>query len=369
MTKNKYSVFYGGIICLFLTFLVRIQAFNIETKIIDSTTQIYTISDSQSPAFAADTMAYDKDNNKMLVGSLNTGNVHSCDLSNGVCSPITFSNGNAKGLTSLVISNGGEVTACYSLDETRCKDNKDKELLGQLGHCFKSADGNSNFQQLEEQNCGTPANVYLMFMIDGSGSVNSTEFTKIKEWINGISKKANLDKTTFGVIQFASKEKTKVEIEFGAYSDLADFNSKVEALVQAEGRTYTAKGLGLAADAIAALNTEEDLFWLFVLTDGISSQSNKELQEQINRLKNINVNRATVGVGADINRNQLIDIASSEQDVYEIVNFDALIKVEDALVVKLEALGNEGTKNQSTELRSLHKGFSSFFDQVSLKNT
>ena len=53
--------------------------------------------------------------------------------------------------------------------------------------------------------CGTPANVYLMFMIDGSGSVNSTEFTKIKEWINGISKKANLDKTTFGVIQFASK--------------------------------------------------------------------------------------------------------------------------------------------------------------------
>ena len=72
MTKNKYSVFYGGIICLFLTFLVRIQAFNIETKIIDSTTQIYTISDSQSPAFAADTMAYDKDNNKLVLSNLIT---------------------------------------------------------------------------------------------------------------------------------------------------------------------------------------------------------------------------------------------------------------------------------------------------------
>ena len=55
-------------------------------------------------------------------------------------------------MSSIKIVNISEnIKACYSLDETRCKDNKDKELLGQLGHCFKSADGNSNFQQLEEQ--------------------------------------------------------------------------------------------------------------------------------------------------------------------------------------------------------------------------
>merc|ERR1719457_443972 len=79
------------------------------------------------------------------------------------------------------------------------------------------------------------------------------------------------------------------------------------------------------------------------------------------------VNRATLGVGSDTNNAQLKDIASSTEDVYEIENFDALNKVQEALVVKLDPLGNEGSgsASQSTELRSLHKGFSAFFDKVS----
>ena len=52
---------------------------------------------------------------RMLVGSLSNGNVHSCDLSTGGCTEINFDNGNSKGLTSLTLSEGGEVTVCFLL--------------------------------------------------------------------------------------------------------------------------------------------------------------------------------------------------------------------------------------------------------------
>jgi len=363
MTKNKSSILHWGMFCLLLTLLGPIQAFNIETKITNSATQIFSV----SGGYFGETMVYDKDNNKMLVGSLSNGNVHSCDLSTGGCTEINFDNGNSKGLTSLTLSEGGEVTACYSLDETRCNT---EEVLGQLGHCFKSADGSTSWSQLEEENCGTPGNVYIMFMVDGSSSVNSDEFTKIKQWIIDIisSDKVDLDRATLGVIQFAQETNTKVEIKFGDYTDIEQFKSKVSAIAQGAGKTYTAKGLELAADAFTNAGfTEDDLPWLLVLTDGISSQSETELETAVQKLKDLKINRATLGVGSDTNKAQLIDIASSTSDVYEIENFDALNKVQEALVVKLDPLGNEGSgsASQSTELRSLHKGFSAFFDKVS----
>ena len=44
-------------------------------------------------------------------------------------------------------------------------------------------------------------------MVDGSSSVNSDEFTKIKQWIIDIisSDKVDLDRATLGVIQFAQE--------------------------------------------------------------------------------------------------------------------------------------------------------------------
>ena len=45
--------------------------------------------------------------------------------------------------------------------------------------------------------------------------------------------------------------------------------TKVSSVVQGFGRTYTGMGLGLAADIFEAMTlSQNDLIWLFVLTDG-----------------------------------------------------------------------------------------------------
>lgn len=53
----------------------------------------------------------------MLVGSIKTGDLKKCDLSTGVCTPVVLSGiaGDPKGLTSLTVGDGGEVTVSENI--------------------------------------------------------------------------------------------------------------------------------------------------------------------------------------------------------------------------------------------------------------
>ena len=49
----------------------------------------------------------------MLIGSIKSGAIQKCDLSTGNCSPIDLDGGNSKGLTSLTVGDGGEITVSF----------------------------------------------------------------------------------------------------------------------------------------------------------------------------------------------------------------------------------------------------------------
>ena len=91
----------------------------------------------------------------------------------------------------------------------------------------------------------------VLFMIDGSGSVKSRNFNRLRALLKNLIDKMNVDYVTnqgchVALIQFSSRKLTKVEFNLDTYKNKKDMKSAIDKMIYQRKYTYTGYAMELA---------------------------------------------------------------------------------------------------------------------------
>uniref|UniRef100_UPI00398F8889 integrin alpha-M-like n=1 Tax=Pristiophorus japonicus TaxID=55135 RepID=UPI00398F8889 len=198
----------------------------------------------------------------------------------------------------------------------------------------------------------------IAFLIDGSGSVLSGEFDRMKLFMKAIMKRFSGKETQIAVAQFSYTVQT--EFNFKQYNQASNKDDLVTRIRQVKGGTNTPRGIRYVADHIfvpSAGARDEAKRILVTITDGESY--NRYFMSAINAANWKKIQRYAIGVGnAFYNphaKHQLQIIASKRQNVFQVNNFDALDSIQKELQEKIFAI--EGTAS-AFQLEMAEEGLS-----------
>ncbi|KAH0626357.1 hypothetical protein JD844_001295 [Phrynosoma platyrhinos] len=201
----------------------------------------------------------------------------------------------------------------------------------------------------------------IVFLIDGSGSINGADFERMKQFVSEIIKRLSGRDTQFS----------------DQYKEHFNFNSKDPAqlvmdISQIDGMTNTATAIRKVVRELFTSqkgSRKEATKILIVITDGEKSD-NVQYWEVIPEAERAGIIRYAVGVGAAFSsssaKQELNDIASEPdgEHVFTVYNFNALKGIQDQLQNKIFAI--EGTKSQSSssfQMEMSQEGFSALLTQ------
>ncbi|XP_048582331.1 uncharacterized protein LOC5506315 isoform X2 [Nematostella vectensis] len=161
--------------------------------------------------------------------------------------------------------------------------------------------------------CFMACKVDVGILMDESGSVKQDDFTKEKEFVKDLVRHFQIggQYAQFGVISFSTH--AHLDIALNSHSSVGSLQQAVSHIRQAGGWTYTDKALDLAYSQLysssrgARSNVAKVLI---IITDGVSTRGIDSLKAPLKRLKDASVNIISIGVGRNINRNELELMAS-----------------------------------------------------------
>ncbi|XP_014831786.1 PREDICTED: integrin alpha-X-like [Poecilia mexicana] len=237
--------------------------------------------------------------------------------------------------TTITMSNG----LCYEIDQ-----------YDTIGKSYPS----------ETEECRTQADI--AFLLDGSGSVSTEDFIRMKEFVKKLIETFLGRDTQFAITQFSSDP--RIEYDFKTFND-SNWKPQIDKIRQLTGGTFTAK---------AIQNVVEDVFSpqkgsrpnvkriLIVITDG-QSNDHEQLPAATQLADKKKIVRFVVGVGdaskTDEAKEELKTIASQPADkfVFEVGSFDALDKIQNNLQAKIFSIeGSQGT-GQTLKQEMSQEGF------------
>ena len=175
--------------------------------------------------------------------------------------------------------------------------------------------------------------VDLVFLVDSSGSVGSTNFNKVKNFVASSLNKFHIGNrsTLVSVVTFSSK--THEEFKLNSFHHKLPMVNAIHGIRYDAGTTHTGDALRFvgsnifqpsSGDRIDARNI------LVVITDG---QSNNHVATiaQANHLKHNNILIISVGIGRGISKSELDGMASGSSYVLHVEDFDALRHIYDTI--------------------------------------
>lgn len=163
----------------------------------------------------------------------------------------------------------------------------------------------------------------LIFVLDSSGSVGSSNFITMKDFVTNVTANFEIgpDSTRVGVIRYASS--ASVVIPLGFYDNNDSLIDAVNDIAYTDGYTYTDQALALLLSEFnntARVNQGIPSIAV-VITDGKSTQPTLTIREAIA----VNQDGITVysfGIGYGVNTTELIAIAGNNtENVFHIKNF------------------------------------------------
>jgi len=165
----------------------------------------------------------------------------------------------------------------------------------------------------------------LMFVLDGSGSISSNDFTAMKNFVNNVLSAFTISSSgaKAGVIQFSSQGQGKVEQTLAG--DALAIKAAVSAMTEIGGSTDIQEGLDLANTELTKNGRANIPKVIIFLTDGVHNQpGNPSYAAQV--AKNAGSTIFAVGVGNNFNLLQLQAIASDPDKDYvlSVNSFDHL---------------------------------------------
>ena len=170
--------------------------------------------------------------------------------------------------------------------------------------------------------------------MDSSESITDEDFEREKKAVKEIARKflKASQKSRAGVIMYSGRP--ELSIDFRSQSSLDIFQSEVEALTHKRSKTRIDLALKYAADSLF-LNPRPSLISIaVVMTDGVQTpEPNVEpLGKAVIPLRSKGVRVLAVGVGPRVNRSELEELVTSQEDVFKMSSFQELLDKSDKLL-------------------------------------
>lgn len=205
----------------------------------------------------------------------------------------------------------------------------------------------------EEVRCSKPADIF--FVLDASASIWGPDFKKQLAFVNTVIGELQLDPTVVrcGLITYG--DIVRVEFDLDKYAGRkGDTTTAVSSVRQLRGDTRTDKALQRMRELMLAEAREGVPRIAIVMTDGLSNYP-KQTQHEAQLAHKMGITTIAVGIGNRVDERELQALASHQEYLFTVDNFDALAAVKTLLSVKacevkfvpppvrLEVLHTEGT--------------------------
>ena len=170
---------------------------------------------------------------------------------------------------------------------------------------------------------GCGSGLDIVFVLDASGSIGSSNFVTMKDFVNRIISNFEIgaDKTRVGVIRYDSS--ACIVIPLGSINDASQLNNSITNISYTGYLTATHLALNLLGTTFGNARTSQGVPRVaIVFTDGQSSSPNLTIQAA-QAVHSTGIVVYSFGIGDGVNNNELKAIASSPSNVFVIANFSA----------------------------------------------
>ncbi|KAK3552012.1 hypothetical protein QTP70_031601, partial [Hemibagrus guttatus] len=199
-----------------------------------------------------------------------------------------------------------------------------------------------------EQACKNMKQADIIFLIDGSGSINPENFSKMKEFMNTIVSNSTIGKDAiqFAVVQFSSSPRP--EFALNNFFDKLLMQQAINEMQQLGGGTMTGGALSILSEFFSPTKGGRPSIpqILIVITDG---ESQDAVAEPAQALRNKGITIYSIGV-LNANVTQLREISGTQENVYLERDFDALNIIDKDLLIKICTSVDDCQKSQVADV-------------------
>ncbi|KAM5197805.1 integrin alpha-D isoform 2-T2 [Hipposideros larvatus] len=299
-----------------------------------------------------------------------TGRLYSCNAATGLCQPISLHTppgalNMSLGLSLAASINCSQLLACGPTAHRVCGKNMYVE-----GSCLLlDSQLQSNRTVPEAQPACPHSETDIAFLMDGSGSIDPSDFKRMKDFVRAVMGQFEGTNTLFSLMQYSNLLKT--HFTFTKFQTSASPQSLVDSIIQLKGLTYTATGILTVVKELfhrtnGARKSAKKI--LVVITDGQKYKDPLEYTEVIPQAEEAGIIRYAIGVGGafqETSARQELDAigsAPSQDHVFKVDNFEALGSIQKQLQEKIFAVeGTQSRTSSSFQYEMSQKGFSSVF--------
>ncbi|GCB69450.1 hypothetical protein scyTo_0012428 [Scyliorhinus torazame] len=186
-----------------------------------------------------------------------------------------------------------------------------------------------SFEARSPNACSNPEVADVIFLIDGSSSIQPSDFVKVRHFAEALINKTEVAESgvQIGVIQFSTKPHLAFQLD--QYDDKAKLLKAVHQIQQLGGGTNTGQALNFTIDYFDSSKGGRPGIqqYLILITDG---ESGDHVSEAARAIRDRGVNVFAIGIGA-ANNDQLVMISGSEANIYNIDGYDALMSLEELI--------------------------------------
>ncbi|XP_018429101.1 PREDICTED: integrin alpha-M-like [Nanorana parkeri] len=301
-----------------------------------------------------------------------TGQLFRCDPQERKCSPIEISTGSddginiSLGLSLAVQDNSAQLLACGSTLQRVCGEN-----IYVNGRCYQVD------LKRPQPRRALPAflpecNLFsldIVFLIDGSGSVATQDFTKMLTFVSRVMTSFSKTDTQFALMQYSSN--FIIHFDFNKFASVKDPAVLTSNIKKMQHLTRTATAIHKVTTELFVPSSgarDKAVKLLIVITDGQTNGDDRDLQDSANEARGRGIVGFAIGVGGAFRSTdayaELQTIASSRDRIFQVTDFSALSQFQKTLQEKIFAI--EGTQSQdatSFQMEMSQEGFSAILTQ------
>ncbi|WP_129671862.1 VWA domain-containing protein [Candidatus Chloroploca sp. Khr17] len=163
----------------------------------------------------------------------------------------------------------------------------------------------------------------LMLVLDGSGSISSTNFRQMRDFVRNLvnSYTVSPDDARVGIAQFGTQGRGRYELRLA--DDPSVVLARVNAMTQLDGYTDIQEGLQLGREELAANGRAGVPQVMILLTDGAHNQGGDPVEEA-QLVRDAGMHLFAIAVGSGPNLPQLNALTADPDRVFSVSNFASL---------------------------------------------
>ena len=205
----------------------------------------------------------------------------------------------------------------------------------------------------QTRNCGAGNTQYILFLLDTSGSISRSDFTRMK---NAISVFSALICKPVKIAAMTFNHEFKLEFCFDCFDNDCDgrlqTKNAIKGIQYRAGQTHTAGATECACSfllsASCGLPADAGCIDVVYITDGGSSDPTREICDEVECLHNrFGVNTYAMGIGRyDRNELQCISSASTTTNIFSFETFNEFVNAMNRVVQRLIDPPPDATSDQ-----------------------